>query len=76
MATHIRNYDSGYSLERCNCYTLATSCSFCGSSRTTGHGRKYLYKYSTVSPMGRIEYVKGLFCSIQCLRAYHYHSAY
>ena len=76
MATHIRNHDSGYSLERDRHYVTGQTCMFCGGVRETPKHRKYLYKYSVSSPMGRIEYINGIFCSIQCMRAYHALPAY
>ena len=53
-------------------YTSKT-CDFCGNAKHTFDGTPYLYRYY-VEQDGintRPEPIKGLFCSIGCMRAYN-----
>lgn len=44
------------------------TCSWCGNVRTTN---PRLYRYETHHDGGRAYPVKGVFCSISCMRSYH-----
>lgn len=48
----------------------ACTCSWCGQRRATNPP---LFKYSIVGDgtSRRINYLKGAFCSVSCMRAYH-----
>lgn len=46
-------------------------CAWCGSSRTTPKGRRFLYRYSEQSDSGRKSTITGLFCSVSCMRAFN-----
>lgn len=50
---------------------LDFTCDFCGTVLQTKMGSKYLYRYFTVSAMGKKAYIKGIFCGIECKNAYH-----
>ena len=43
------------------------TCHWCGQSRPGGR----LFKYWVESDSGRVSYIRGLFCSIGCMRSYH-----
>lgn len=45
----------------------ASGCNFCGSTR---NGAK-LFQYYVETDGGRKSDIRGLFCSIGCMRAYH-----
>lgn len=47
------------------------TCSFCGQVKVTLKGRPYLYRYYTETDSGRKHELRGLFCSVSCLRAYN-----
>lgn len=50
--------------------TARDTCGWCGQTKT-GRWRGKLFQYLTVSPMGRQDYIRGLFCSVGCMRTYH-----
>jgi len=51
-------------------YTFHT-CQWCGQVKQTRNGRKYLYRYEVQSDGGRVSQLRGLFCSVGCMRAFN-----
>lgn len=49
----------------------ASGCKWCGNTRQTKTGRKYLYRYEVQSDGGRVAQLCGLFCSVGCMRVYN-----
>jgi len=47
------------------------SCQWCGGTRKTKCGQKYLYRYFMETDGGRRFPYAGVFCSISCFRSYH-----
>ena len=47
------------------------TCDFCGQVKKTPLGAPYLYRYFALSDGGSRAPLKGLFCSVDCCRAYH-----
>ena len=52
-------------------YTRESTCMFCGQQKKTKGGRTYLYHYYSVSDGGTVRRYPGLFCGIDCMRAYN-----
>lgn len=50
------------------------SCDWCGTQGKQVKGGLYtrLFKYSLVPDAGRINYITGSFCSVGCMRDYHF----
>lgn len=48
------------------------TCDFCGceGKRVKGNYTR-LFVYSVVPDTGRVNYIKGNFCSVQCMKGYH-----
>lgn len=53
-------------------YTQKT-CDWCGQQKMTPKGHTYLYKYIVIpdSISNRDGEIPGLFCSVECMKAYH-----
>ena len=59
-------------LHRDNVFTGSHwSCYWCGQQRTTKNGKIYLYRYEIQTDGGSNNTIKGLFCSKDCMVAYH-----
>lgn len=72
MAKVSRDCFAREEVHRRNIFT-ATSCDFCGSYRYTKRHRSYLYEYRIETDGGSKNTIRGLFCSVGCMRAYHGH---
>jgi hypothetical protein len=46
---------------------IPRGCDWCGRRRKSWS----LYAYGQQSPMGRVNWIRGLFCSVGCMRTYH-----
>ena len=52
-------------------YSDASTCRFCGDVRRTFRGKRFLMSYFIESDSGRRSDVRGLFCSVSCMRSHH-----
>lgn len=52
-------------------YVSGETCAFCGQTSETFRGKRFLMSYYMESDGGRKNYIRGRFCSISCMRAYH-----
>lgn len=57
-------------IHRLRVYTRET-CRWCGQRKQTPRtGKDFLYQYSVESDGGRKSDIRGLFCSVGCMRSY------
>lgn len=49
--------------------TYSQGCAFCGQFRSR---KPYLYRYENHHDGGRIDVIKGRFCSKSCMQNYHF----
>lgn len=46
------------------------TCAWCGQVKTAAHGKPFLFSYWIETDGGRHMPIRGLFCSVECMRTY------